>query len=453
MSSQTAPEDPTPGGSLKALAMRAASWTIAGRFTDQGLRLVSNVIVARLLFPEAFGLMAIVGVFLYGLQMFSDLGVGPSIIHHSRGEEDRFLDTAWTIQVIRGAIITLGAWAIAWPVSQIYGEPELTGLLGATGCIGVIQGFSSTAMHTQQRKLMLGRVVQLELISQVVRFVVMLVWAWLSPSVWALVGGSLAAASSRSVLSHFYLPHRRHRLRWDRESARSVFHFGSWIFLSSIFTFIGVQGDRMLLGYYLGTSLLGVYYVATRFTEALTGLQGKLTRSVFFPVFAETFRSEPARLVKRYYKVRLYMDLLFLSVSGVLCTAGHLLIDLLYDARYAEAGWILQVLAIQVSMTVILTPPYELLVSVGKTVYGFARSVAKALWILIGIPVAFHFAGLEGVVWCVALSELPVLIVVWSGLRKQELLRLPLELRSFAIWAASAAIGWLIELALRSAVS
>jgi O-antigen/teichoic acid export membrane protein len=139
------------------------------------------------------------------------------------------------------------------------------------------------------------------------------------------------------------------------------------------------------------------------------------------------------------------MDLLFLTASGLLCTTGHLLIDGLYDARYQDAGWILQVLAIQVGMSIMLIPAETLLFSVGKTFYGFARSLAKAVWILIGIPVGWHLAGLAGVVWCVALSEFPVLVVIWSGMIKQKLLRPVFELRSLAIWGGSALLGWLVE--------
>jgi O-antigen/teichoic acid export membrane protein len=437
------------GASLKQMALRAASWSVAGRFMGQGLRLLSNIILARLLFPEAFGLMAIVAVFIFGLKMFSDLGVGPSIVYDARGEDDAFLDTAWTINIIRGAIITLGALLLAWPVAQIYGEPQLTSLLSVVGLSGVISGFESTSLHTEQRKLELGRVIKLELFSQVVRFVVMVAWAVVSPSVWALVAGSLLGTTSKTVLSHYYLPQRKHRVHWEPEAVRSVFRFGSWIFLSSSFTFIGVQGDRLLLGYYLGVALLGVYHVATRFTEALGTLQGRLTRSVLFPVFSETNRSEPERLVKRYYKTRLYMDLLFLSAGGLMCTTGSLIIGLLYDDRYQEAGWILQALAIQVSMSIILTPGETVLFAVGKTFYGAARSFAKSIWILVGIPLGWHWVGLPGVVWCVALSEVPVLVIIWFGMSKQGLLRPLLELRSLGIWATAAGLGWLIAAAVQ----
>lgn len=444
MSADPSLEEEPRTASLKQMALRAASWSIGGRFIGQALRLLSNIVLARLLFPEAFGLMAIVAVFLYGLKMFSDLGIGPSIVYDARGEDDAFLDTAWTIQIVRGAIITAGALLIAWPVAQIYGEPQLTSLLVAAGFMGIIQGFESTSLYTEQRKLMLGRIIKLELTEQILKFVVMVGWALLSPTVWALVGGSLFGITSKTILSHYYLPRRRHRLHWEPDAVRSVFHFGSWIFLSSIFTFVGVQGDRLLLGYYLGVALLGVYHVATRFTESLGTLQGRLTRSVFFPVFSETFRSEPQYLVKRYYKTRLYMDLLFLSLAGVLGGAGGLIIGLLYDVRYAEAGWILQALSIQVAMNIILTPAETLLFSIGKTFYAFARSFSKAVWILAGIPLSWHLAGLPGVVWCVALAEFPVLFVIWSGLVKERLFRPILELRSFAIWGAATAIAWLV---------
>lgn len=447
MSSPPAKDDP-PKPSLKALALRSASWTVVGQLLTQALRLLSNIILARLLFPEAFGMMAIVSVFIYGLNMFSDLGVGPSIVYNRRGDEPDFLNTAWTIQIIRGAIITVAAMALAWPVAKIYGSPELMGLLMVTGCAGLVQGFDSTAVQTQQRKLELGPIIRLELISQVVTILVMVVWALLDPSVWALVAGSLTGTATKTVLSHLYLPRFHHRLHWDAIAAREIYHFGSWIFLSSIFTFIGVQGDRLLLGYYLSMSMLGVYSVATRFTEAFVSVQTRLTHSVLFPLFSETARSNPELLVTRYYRIRLWTDLAFLTTSGLLAASGHVLIDLLYDERYEQAGWILQALAIQVGMSAILTSEETLLFARGQTYYGFARSFVRAVWILVGIPVSWHLVGLTGVVWCVALSELPVMIVIWVGMAKENLLRPLLESRSLAIWGASYMVGWLMKAAL-----
>ena len=115
--------------SLSARVLRSSALTMAGFGVSQGLRLVSNLVLTRLLFPEAFGLMALVMVFLMGLGQFSDVGVTPAILQSKRGDDRDFLNTAWTIQVIRGFGLWIVAVAAAWPMAALYGEPILTQLL------------------------------------------------------------------------------------------------------------------------------------------------------------------------------------------------------------------------------------------------------------------------------------------------------------------------------------
>ena len=109
------------GSSLNARFMRSSMFTMGGYVATQVLRLGSNLILTRILFPEAFGLMALVAVILQGLTMFSDVGVSPSIMQSKRGDDQQFLDTAWTIQVIRGTLLWLFACAIALSISAIIG--------------------------------------------------------------------------------------------------------------------------------------------------------------------------------------------------------------------------------------------------------------------------------------------------------------------------------------------
>src|ERR1700729_1195426 len=86
----------TPQKSLKSRAIRASAWTMVGYFGGQVIRLGSNVILTRMLFPGAYGEIVLVGIFFQGLQMFSDVGIGPSIIRSNRGDDPLFLNTAWT---------------------------------------------------------------------------------------------------------------------------------------------------------------------------------------------------------------------------------------------------------------------------------------------------------------------------------------------------------------------
>jgi O-antigen/teichoic acid export membrane protein len=434
-----------PDRSLRRLALKSATWSVFGHVANQLMRLGSNVVLARILFPEAFGLMAIVYVFLQGLQMFSDVGIGPSVIQNARGEEEDFLNTAWTVQVLRGGALTVCATILAWPVAAFYKEPTLLQLLPVVGLTAAIHGFESTSLFVQQRKLNLGPVIRVEFYMFLSQVVVMLVWASIWPSVWALVAGGVVGAISKTVLSHLYLPSHRHRFHWDPSARDELFRFGRWIFLSTAFTFLASQGDRLLLGHYLGMATLGVYSMAARLTESLNNVQGRLVHSILFPVLSETVRDQPERLRARYYKARLSLDAVFLPASGFAFFAGRVIIGLLYDDRYAEAGWILELLTLQTAMACVLLPPETLLFSQGRSYYGFARSLSRAVWIAVGIPLGWHFAQLPGLVWVVALSEFPVMVVLWFGLIRHKLIDVPREARAIIFWMLGAGAGWAVE--------
>ncbi len=187
------------GEGLVDRGVRSSAWTALGYGGGQIMRLASNLILTRLLFPEAFGLMALVSVFLVGLTMFSDVGVGPSIMQHKRGDEPAFLNTAWTIQVIRGVLLWLGSLALAYPAAQFYGEPELALLLPVAGISLVIHGLEPTRIETAMRHLRVGMITSLDLIAQGIGIVAMIVMAWLLQSVWALAFGWIVSSLARLI--------------------------------------------------------------------------------------------------------------------------------------------------------------------------------------------------------------------------------------------------------------
>ena len=121
------------GHGLFARALRGSVLTAGSYATAQGLRLISNLILTRLLYPEAFGVMALVSVALVGLQMFSDLGLGPAIAQNPRGDDPDFLNTAFTLNALRGAVLpgSMLYSAVSQPVgsgSRIFhgGNPSST---------------------------------------------------------------------------------------------------------------------------------------------------------------------------------------------------------------------------------------------------------------------------------------------------------------------------------------
>jgi O-antigen/teichoic acid export membrane protein len=159
------------------LAIRAGFWTAGGYGASQVLRLGSSLILTRLLFPEAFGLMALAQVFMQGLQMFSDVGLGPAVVRDRRGDDPAFVNTAWTIQVIRGLALWGCTCLLAVPLARLFGEPMLTRLVPVAGITALIAGFNATSILTAMRHLRLGPVNLLELGSELVAISVMITWA------------------------------------------------------------------------------------------------------------------------------------------------------------------------------------------------------------------------------------------------------------------------------------
>src|SRR5688572_26665362 len=125
---------PAPARSpLRLRALQGSAWTSVSYIVTQALRFGNSLILSRLLVPEDIGLMAMVAVFLMGLEMFSDLGTGPSIIHNRRGNRIEFLNTAWTMHVMRGFGIWMIACLGAWPASKWFNEPQLLWLIPVCG--------------------------------------------------------------------------------------------------------------------------------------------------------------------------------------------------------------------------------------------------------------------------------------------------------------------------------
>ena len=430
---------------LKSLALRGSVWTVFGHGGGQIIRLLRSLVLTRLLFPEAFGVMSLVWVVMYGLEMFSDIGIGPAVIRDKRGDDTEFLNTAWTLQAARGAFLWGGACILALPMAAFYSEPELARLIPVAGLTALIAGFNSTALQTCRRRMEFGRLTLLEVSNEAVGLVVTVIWAILDPSVWALVGGALIGRLYYTLASHFLLPGIRNSIHWEPEAFHTIFGFGKWIFFSSMFQFLANQSDRMLLGRYLSMTELGIYSIAIMLSEAAHALILKVNYGVMFPAFGRVVQNEVVNLRAVYYRARLGIDAALILPIAVLMMLGDRVVGVLYDPRYHAAGWMLQILCVRLLMAAALTNSEVCLVALGYPQYAFAQNVLRAAWILIGVPVGWFLHGLRGVVWAVSLYEIPVLIVLWIGLMRHKILLLVAELRSLAF----VLLGVLIGLALR----
>lgn len=237
------------GENLRAKVLRSSSITFVGYGLEQVLRLVSNLILTRILFPEAFGIMALATTILVGLGMLSDIGIQQSLIQNKKGAESSFRNTAWIAQIYKGFLLWLFACLIAYPVSLVYETPVLFPLICALGSTLAIKGFNSTSVAITNKDLKIFRLTTVKLSTQSVGIILTILFAYYSESIWALVWGNIASSIIGVFAGHIFLNNNfKHRYEVDWAALRQIISFGKWIMLSSMFGFLANQADKMIIG-------------------------------------------------------------------------------------------------------------------------------------------------------------------------------------------------------------
>lgn len=435
--------------------LRGSGFIAMGILGAQGLRLAGNLILTRLLFPEAFGLMALVSVFIVGMKMFSDIGLRPWIQKDDKGDDPIYLDTAWTLQVGRGVMLWVFACVMALPVAGFFNEPLLAQILPIAGLELVIAGLMPTRVATAHRHLRVKQLTALQVASQAVGLSLMILLAWQMQSVWALVYGSLANTIILLAAMHFGLPGHRNRLRLNRAAAAKIVSFGKWIFLSTICGFVVAQGDKIVLGKFLSAEALGLYTIGFFLASFPVMLIEKVTRKVLIPLYREqppgASRENFARIRKLRFGVTGGM---FLLLTG-LALLGPVITDILYDPRYAVSGVILVLVACaQLPLAIGLTYD-QVALAQGNSRQFFVVVAIKAVLMLALSLAGIALFGIAGAIagqGAAHLLTLPAIIWLarahgaWDRLHDLVFLLAMLVLGGTALWLHQDGIAELIRL-------
>ena len=402
------PAAPQNDPSVKKLFLRGSAWAVAQYGSGQLIRLGSNLILWRLLFPDAFGLMAIVNTFIVGLAMFSDIGIGQNVIRHERGDDPDFLNTIWTIQVVRGLILAGIATLAAVPIAHFYHQPELSHLMPPVALGVALAAFNSTNIFSANRHMALGRITIIDTISQVGSLAAMNVWAYLSHSVQALAGGAAIGAAIKLILSHVALPGIRNRFHWEKTTLQEVSHFGRWIFVSTLLTFLASSSDRLIFGKLVSIEMLGIYSIAVVWATIPSYTVGHVVATVLFPLFS---RVKGSALVRTFKDLRGTVLIAAAWLVACLIAGGPMLIRFLYDRRATAAGPLVQVLAIGTWFTTLEGANAAAILSLGKPKWLAFGNGAKLAAMVVLIPIFAKFFGFQMTVLAFSLTELARYVV------------------------------------------
>jgi O-antigen/teichoic acid export membrane protein len=407
--------------SLKKRAINGAIWTIACFGGSYILRFGNNLILTRLLQPEFFGLMALVNTLRMGLELFSDIGISQNIVNSKRGDETTFLNTAWTLQIIRGVVIWLLCILISFPIAHFYNEQRLMWLIPIVVFSTVFDGFSSTSIHTLHRQMELRKLSLYELVLQIAYFCTLIFLVWRIPSIWTLAFGTWLPAIYKLFTSYWLIPKYSNKLQWDKNAVKEILSFGKWMFVASTLMFAAEQADYFVLGKLLSFKMLGVYIIAWTLASIPREIIKQLSHRVIFPTICKQADLPRSILRAKILPQRQIILLGFGIILAILITTGDLVVSILYDNRYTDAAWMMPILCCGMWFSLLFYTTSPALLAISKPLYSAQSNFARFGIITLAVPLVYQSFGVIGAITVIALSDLPLYIVNLYGLWQEKL--------------------------------
>lgn len=421
------------GSHRGAISIRGGIWSITGYVGTQILRTIATLVLARhFLGPETFGLVGLVGVFVAGLGMFSELGILASVVQHPRGDDPKFLNTAFSIQAGRGLGIWIAAALAAYPIALFYKQPEIFPLLIVAALSEMVRGLTSTAAWTLTRHVNLRSITLLTLVSELVAFGVCVLWALVSPTAWALVARTVATAAVYAMGSHLIAKPAVH-FGWDRSAAKDILHFGGWISIATATYFLGGQGERLILGKFVTPAELGCFSLALMISTIPAGGITQVVSQIFLPLISDSVRTSRTRAINDFLRARqvFFVVALLAGVGFLIC--GKAVVSLVLNPKYAMTGWMLQLLGLRVALDIFAAPSSNLILAWGQTKYSAAGNSTRLILMISGIWIAFAMFDIRVAVFALVLAQAISYFPLLLGLAKF----LPEVVRSEVGWYAA----------------
>lgn len=329
--------------SIKEKVIKGVVWTAIQNWGSQAISLIIFFVLARLLEPEAFGLLAMANVFLALMQIFLDQGFAQALIQRQELEPEH-LDTAFWTNIASGSILTILGVMLSSSIAALFDQAQLTAILQWLSFVFLIGSFSNTQQAILERKFAFKSLAVRWLVAVSIGGTVGITMALTGFGVWSLVGQQLAQELA-GVLTLWTASRWRPGLKFSRSHFRQLFGFGINILAFNILVFINQRSDDFLIGYFLGPIALGFYSIAYRVLEVMTQLLIMTSTQVALPTFSR-LRGDRSRLQLGFYKATQLTSLIaFPTFLGMAALAVEL-VRVLFGDRWLPSVPVMQVLAL-----------------------------------------------------------------------------------------------------------
>jgi O-antigen/teichoic acid export membrane protein len=403
--------------SLKAAAISGAKWTTASTVAVSSIQLLQLVVLARVLSPSDFGIMAMAMAALGFAQIFTDAGISNAIIHRQTNSRQELSSLYW-LNVFAGVIVFCLALVATPLLVSFFGDTRLGLLFPCTALVFLIAPFGLQPQLLLQRDLQFKRLALIEASSAAVGAAVAIASAYAGYGVYALVFAQLAGTLFTAiVVTAVTWRESRPLARYRTADVRPYLRFGVFQLGDRAVNYLVARADQIVIGSVVGAYGLGLYNFAWNLAIMPVNRINPILTRIAFPVFAKV-QQENERLKRGYL---LLVWLLAMVNAPILlggAAAAGMLVPLFFGPQWASAVPILQILAVVGLSRALLNPIGSLVLAKGRPDLAFRLNVCFLFLQIPAVYLGARIGGIESVAWTVLILQLADMTTVYLVLMR-----------------------------------
>lgn len=391
-----------------------------------GMRFLSNVLLARVLMPDDFGIATVVLTTLNGVFLFTDVGIQDSIVRHENGATKDFVETAQTLLLLRAILVYAVIFFLAPFFEGFYDIDGLALYLRIAGLHLVVGGFSSLRMIVQRRRMNVLPTIYIELISQIVSIVFMVTLAYIYQNVWPLILSALVMTIVAVCIEQVYRPNPIRFSGLHKKYAKDILTFGIWILFSTLFNYLIINSDRLILAKISDVTFTGLFNLGSMLASIVFMVGSALFIRLVYPLAADHFRANLAGsdIDSSLEKTLRGFFPLALSSSLLLFVLSPLFFRLLYPDVYHVSGSYSQVMVL-VYWVMMMYLMLNMIITAFRRPGLASVFAALTATLRIGLCIGgYHLYGIYGFMAGLGLGSIIGTIVLYTWLRVNAALKL-----------------------------
>lgn len=427
---------------LKTILNNNSLFLVSANGIQLFVRLLSTVVLTRILDPSAYGVLAIVATIQIIISLTSDLGIYSYVVRNEKFDDRDFLNEVWTIRLIRGALNSVVIFSLAPFVASYTKLPEIESVVQAASVIPFLESLTSMTFATAARE---GKIKQLtisELVPAILGILSSILLCYQLDSYWGVIFAGYISTVMKIALSYYMFNNSSRELRLSWESIKNMWTFSKYILPSSMISLIIGQADKIVFSRIFSIHNLGLYNVASNLGLAPISLVSSYSSRILYPAFVRASAGSTTEISREFYQTDYLVRSIIIFLFGVFCFSSELIIGLLYDDRYIGASNYLFILSIYSSISYIVSITLDALLAIGKIRATFQSNIVRVFSLIISGLALYYYASVDYVIYALPCSIVATYLFNLGKLQVAGIFNAWGELRYWLYFACGGLLGF-----------